>query len=343
MTLPPPTATQLDDDLAGPELGAILRTALDAAVVMRVDGTVAGWNQAAELTFGWSYAEARGRAMSELIVPPEMRARHDAGLQRYLRTGEGPVLNARLEMEALCKNGSRVPVELSVTVTEQRGERVFLGFMRDISARRAHDEAQRTIIMEMHHRVKNLLGVVAGVANLTVRSSETLGEFDSAFTGRLQALARAHEILSDTRWEAAPLRALMQSLLGGYTQGAAPRVECHGQEVLVSSRIITGVSMIVHELLTNAVKYGALGAPGGKVCVEWTLLPGKLELLWREHADLRLTTPAKSGFGTRMIAAVVRGDLRGEHHWRWRSCGVELAVTFPVKADAEGGVVLLRP
>ena len=167
-------------DLDSASLGAVLKTALDAVVVMRLDGVVAGWNDVAERTFGWSYADAFGHRMSELIVPERFREAHEHGLAHYLATGEGPVLDKHLEIDALHRDGHEIPVELSITRTEQFGEPVFLGFLRDISERREAARRQELMIGELNHRVKNLLGVVAGIAHQTARSSDTVSVFITA-------------------------------------------------------------------------------------------------------------------------------------------------------------------
>jgi PAS domain S-box-containing protein len=118
-------------------LRPILDTALDAVVVMRADGSVADWNGAAERTFGWTREEALGRSMGDLIVPPQHREAHSNGLERFNRTGEGPVLNQRIEITALHRDGREFPVELSITVVGgAEVENLFLGFLRDISQRR---------------------------------------------------------------------------------------------------------------------------------------------------------------------------------------------------------------
>ncbi|NML13340.1 PAS domain S-box protein [Sphingobium sp. AR-3-1] len=122
-------------DLRSESLGSVLRTALDAVVVMRTDGTIAGWNDVAERTFGWSFRDASGRRMSDLIIPERFRADHEKGLAHFLATGEGPVLNQHIEIHALHRDGRELPVELSITQTSQFGEPVFLGFLRDIIPR----------------------------------------------------------------------------------------------------------------------------------------------------------------------------------------------------------------
>jgi PAS domain S-box-containing protein len=125
------------------DLTPILDTALDAVVVMTEDGVVAGWNAIAESTFGWSRDEAIGRQLSELIIPPRYREAHHRGLAHYVATGEGPLLNRRVEIVGLRSTGDEFPIELSITSTDLAGERLFLGFLRDISSRKAAETALR--------------------------------------------------------------------------------------------------------------------------------------------------------------------------------------------------------
>lgn len=117
-------------------LSAILSTALDGVIVMESDGRIADWNEVASEIFGWTRNEALAAELSELIIPPRFRADHKKGLERFLRTGVGPLLRTRVEVSALRKNGSEFPVELSITPFHHSGKVVFLGFIRDITDRR---------------------------------------------------------------------------------------------------------------------------------------------------------------------------------------------------------------
>jgi PAS domain S-box-containing protein len=255
--------------LQSENLGVVLKTALDAVVVMRMDGTIAGWNHVAEQTFGWSFAEAEGKRMSEMIIPQRFRGAHEQGLAHFHATGEGPVLNRRIEIEALHRDGHELPIELSITHTGQFGEPIFLGFLRDISDRREAAHRQELLIGELNHRVKNLLGVVAGIAHMTSRSVSSLSEFRPAFSNRLAALGKAHEILTAATWQQASLRALAKDMLSLFIAGDTPRATISGPDILLRPRHLLSVSMILHELLTNASKYGALASPGGHISLQW--------------------------------------------------------------------------
>ena len=123
-------------------LKPVLDTALDAVIMMDESGIVLGWNRHAETTFGFSSAEAVGNSLSSLIIPPQYRVAHDKGLRRFLATGLTDVLNRRIEITALRRNGEEFPVELSITATGEAGSRVFVGYLRDITARL---EAERSL------------------------------------------------------------------------------------------------------------------------------------------------------------------------------------------------------
>ncbi|MEO5640411.1 MAG: PAS domain S-box protein, partial [Sphingomicrobium sp.] len=169
-------------------LQSVLDTALDAVVVMGGDGKIVAWNASAERTFGWSADEAIGLTLSETIIPPVHRTAHETGLAHYHATGEGPVLGKRIEVPALRRDGKEIPVELSINVSEQGGERMFVGFLRDISDRYEAAERQQRVLQESEHRVKNMLTVVAAIAQQTARVSPDLATFSEAFSGRLQSL-----------------------------------------------------------------------------------------------------------------------------------------------------------
>lgn len=316
-------------DLDTQRLGAVLKTALDAVVVMRTDGTVAGWNDVAARTFGWDFADADGQRMSDLIIPHRHRAAHERGLAHYLKTGEGPVLDVHFEIEALHRHGHELPVELSITRTQEFGEPVFLGFLRDISERRAAERRQAMLVGELNHRVKNLLGVVSGIAHQTARTAPDPAAFVPAFLGRLGALGRTHEILTDAAWEDAPLRTLVDAVLEPYAAGDRIRVD--GPDLQLPPRHLLSLSMILHELATNAAKYGALATPAGMLTLDWETDGASISLGWRETVPHGLAPPARVGFGTRMIALSVRHELKGEADTNWHADGLDFRLRFAVE------------
>ncbi len=310
-------------------LQSVLDTALDAVVVMDEAGSVIGWNDHAASLFGWTAAEANGQILAELIVPPAFRAAHTKGLTHYLATGQGPVLGKRIEVTALNRAGEEFPIELSVSPSDQFGERLFIGFMRDISERHAEAERQQRILQESEHRVKNMLTVVAAIAQQTAKVSADIESFQSAFSGRLESLARAHELLVGKVWHDVSLTALAERVLGD--EVAAGRARFGGPEILLKPGQVLGLSMILHELFTNAVKYGALCNDDGTLSVDWLRDGEEVAIEWVEQGPPCASDVPSSGFGHRMIAMSVKSDLKGTIERDWRPDGLTAAIRFPLE------------
>ena len=309
-------------------LQAVLDTALDAVCVMDPDGQVAGWNDHAAECFGWRPEEAIGRQLSELIIPESLRQSHEVGLARYLATGEGPVLNRRIEVPALHRDGHEFPVELSITATEQFGDRLFIGFIRDISDRRAAAERQQRLLQESDHRVKNMLTVVAAIAHQTARTSADVEAFSKVFSGRLEALARSHALLANKAWDEVALTSLAEQVLSADV--AMGRARFGGPEILLPPARVLGLSMILHELYTNAVKYGALCTEEGSIALDWERKGEEVELVWAETGPPCVRDTTSTGFGQRMIAMAVEADLNGTIERDWRPDGLTATIRFPI-------------
>lgn len=310
-------------------LQTVLDTALDAVVVMGEDGRVIGWNGNAEQSFGWSADEALGSRLSDLVIPEQFRVAHELGLDHYLATGEGPVLNQHIEITALHKEGHEVPVELSITASTQFGDRLFVGFLRDITERKAEAERQQRVLQESDHRVKNMLTVVAAIAQQTARGSPDMATFTTAFSGRLESLAKAHALLVGQVWHDVALTALVERVLGADV--LAGRARFGGPEILLKPGQVLGLSMILHELYTNAVKYGALCNDEGTLSLDWSREENMVELVWTEIGVACDSDVPSSGFGQRMIAMSIKSDLSGTIDRDWRPDGLTAVLRFPIE------------
>ncbi|GAC1576324.1 MAG: hypothetical protein NVS3B5_07810 [Sphingomicrobium sp.] len=313
-------------------LQSILDTALDAVVVMSDDGRIVGWSGSAQRIFGWSADEMLGRTLSETIIPPVHRDGHERGLAHFQATGVGPVLGKRIEVPALRRDGSEIPVELSVNVTEQFGERLFVGFLRDISDRREAAERQQRVLQESEHRVKNMLTVVAAIAQQTARVSSDLESFSEAFSGRLQSLAKAHQLLVGRTIGDVALTALAEQVLGADV--AEGRARFGGPELLLRPAQLLGLSMILHELYTNAVKYGALCGEEGSIALDWMVEGDEVIMNWDERGPPCEADTSSTGFGQRMIALSAKSDLGGTVERDWRPEGLAVVMRFPLERNA---------
>jgi PAS domain S-box-containing protein len=315
------------------ELGLVLDTALDAVIVMNADGTVADWNDRAVDVFGWSRAEAIGRVMADLIIPATAREAHWDGLRRYLDTGEGPILRKRIEVLGQRKSGEEVPVELSISPVRGEDGLVFVGCLRDISARKRAEQQQKLLLDELNHRVKNMLSVVTGIASQTARTSSTMSEFNDKFVARLQALNRAHGMLTADNWVATQLHDLIVEILSPYEQSDSARLSLVGPPVALKPNATMALSLILHELVTNATKHGAFSIPEGRISIHWDVggEPSRVELKWHESGVPDVSPPRRSGFGTRLIEASVKHDLRGDLTVNYGSDGVRYNLRFSLE------------
>jgi len=208
--------------------------------------------------------------------------------------------------------------------------------LTDITARKRAEEQQTVLVAELNHRVKNILAIVQSVAAQTVRNAASLDTFNERFAGRLRALALAHDILTKTRWGGVELTQLLGEIAAPYRE----RVTLDGPVLLLPSQSVVPLSLVLHELMTNAAKYGALSG-SGRVALAWQR-EGEgddtaVQMLWREAGGPPVTPPATTGFGTKLIERVLAYDLDGSAALDFRPEGVECRLRFLVgsaKPDA---------
>jgi two-component sensor histidine kinase len=191
------------------------------------------------------------------------------------------------------------------------------------------------LIEELNHRVKNTLAVLQSIATQTFRSASR-AERDK-FEGRLGALAQAHNLLSQEKWQGAELREVIARVLQPYLINAPDRVRMSGPQVPLSPRLAVVLSMIVHEIATNAAKYGALSNDSGAVAVDWEVLDEiggrKLRLVWAESGGPPVTAPVQRGFGSRLIERSARDQLGGEATVDFLPRGVVCTVNCTLDTD----------
>ncbi|WP_052388620.1 PAS domain-containing protein [Belnapia moabensis] len=207
------------------------------------------------------------------------------------------------------------------------------GLALDITARKRTEQRNELLMREVDHRAKNALAVVQ--AALRLSRAETPAELVRIIEGRVAALARAQTILARRRWEGAELHALLEGELAAFLTGIrldAPRAELQGPAVTIAPHAAQPLSMAVHELATNAMKYGALSRRGGHLQVSWRLDAAQrvLSLLWRERGGPEVANPARRGFGSRVIEQTVQVQLGGTVTRRWLPGGLVCEITMPL-------------
>lgn len=299
----------------GGDLAPIVEAALDAVVLTRPDGTIIRWNPVAERVFGWSADAVAGRRFAALVA-----------LTEAAQAGDPP---SGREAIAQHRDGHAIAIDISVTRAVHLGQPVLLSFVRPTSRPPDIGEQQALVLGELDHRMRNLLTVVGSLARQASTGASSLDEFLPAFLGRLDSLARAHEALTSNRWTRASLRALVRDLLEPHRREQSDRIVFDGPDAQLAPRQYISLSMILHELATNAIKYGALSVPDGHVELSWAIDGGTSLLLdWTETSSLRIAPPSRQGFGSRMIAMSARKGLRGRSITSWRDDGVQFSLTF---------------
>lgn len=206
----------------------------------------------------------------------------------------------------------------------------IIGVVMDITDRKAGEEQLKFLAREVDHRANNLLSIVQGAVALS--KAQDVEDLRAVITGRVHALARAHQLLSEARWTGADLRRLILEEMAPFTLGDGPeRVRIDGPELALQPLAAQSVAMVLHELATNAAKHGALSRKGGQVEVVWTVEPDeRLRLRWAERGGPMVTTPTRRGFGTSVIRRALGGALRGETKLDWRPEGVVCLLELPV-------------
>ena len=180
-------------------------------------------------------------------------------------------------------------------------------------------ERQAFLAREVDHRAKNAMAVIQSIVRLT--RAKTAEEYGAAIEGRVQAMARAHSLLSQSRWEGADLRKLIDEEMAPYE-----RVSLDGCTVLLKPHVAQTLALAIHELATNAAKYGALSCPTGHVDVTWAMKPDCVEIIWTERDGPPVCEPSTAGFGSMVIRSVSQ-HLNGTVQFLWRETGLQCVLT----------------
>lgn len=208
------------------------------------------------------------------------------------------------------------------------------------------EQHQRLMVDELNHRVRNMLTVVISLATQTLRQSKTLPEFSEAFMGRVSALSAAYTLLSKDNWTEVKLRDVLQEELRPFTARANNNVSVSGAPVSLKPRAALALSMAVHELVTNAVKYGALSRPDGKVAIHWEIKRTEggevLVWQWNEQDGPQIEPPDRHGFGLSMIERSVRHELKGAAEFVFEATGLRATLTIPLGPSTVRRVELME-
>jgi PAS domain S-box-containing protein len=304
-------------------LASIVESSDDAIVSKNLDGIITSWNRGAERIFGYTAEEAIGQPIT--IVIPQDRQDEERTILTRIRRGERI---DHFETIRQHKHGSLVVISLTVSpVKNAEGKIVGASkIARDITEQKRNQEQIATLAREAEHRSKNLLTSVQAAVMLS--HAETPVDLKQAIEGRIRALANVHSLFVESRWIGAELSTIATQELAPYSEAGEARVRIDGLQVLLEPNAAQATAVILHELATNAAKYGALSAAKGKIELKWLHeADGRLVIRWTEMGGPAVQTPTRQGFGGRVIQQMIR-QLEGKAHFDWRPEGLVCEITL---------------
>jgi len=307
-----------------------------ALIELDADLRIITWAEGARRLFGLEPAAMLGSRFADApFLLPEARAAFVAALAALLAQGD------RREMQAQrFRDGSGAVRDgewyLSSLGSKAASARTLMLQVQDVTERHRAEETQRLLIGELNHRVKNTLATVQAIASQTIRRADDLGAFAGTFTGRLQSLSRAHSLLSATTWQSASLRRLIADQL---SIGTAPeeRLVLDGEDVDLPPETALRFALVLHELTTNAHKYGALSGASGQVTIAWRVAEGVLRLDWVERGGPEVAGFEPRGFGSSLISGSLQ-PCGGAAEVEAQPTGLTWHIALPLTAQIEGAV-----
>ena len=285
-------------------------------------------NEAMLTVLGKSVDAVLGSTIEEVIPRPEQAAAYVAANRRVLDKG----CPENLEEVFTAPAGNNVIFHSSMApLRSAQGTIIGLvGVSVDVTERKRAEQHQRLLINELNHRVKNTLALVQGIAHQTFKNGGT-PEAKAAFEGRLEALSATHGLLTSENWESVSLRKIVSDAIEPFKL-RSDCFEVSGPDVSLPPKSAVTLALAVHELGTNAAKYGALSTDSGRVILHWSTAAGRLRITWREEGGPPVSVPAHRGFGSRLIERGLASELKGEVVIAFEPAGLICTVDAPLPA-----------
>lgn len=319
-------------------LQLVIRAATDAIWDWNLLTNDLWWNEGVTTQFGYQPEETAGGIQWWYDhIHPEDRDRTIKGIHAVIDSGEVMWSDEYRYRKA---DGSYVDVlDRGSVIHNAAGKPVrMIGAMSDITHRKRAEQAlrerldvERMLLQELDHRVRNNLTALLSLVDMTRRSVGDVGSFAERISGRVRAMANVHGLLSDSRWGSLSLRLMITAVAPAE---CIKRVSLEGDDELIPSRQVTGLAMVLHELMTNSVKYGSLSSPGGRLHVAWTARPQQpseprtLMLRWREHGGPEVDGQPAPSVGMELVEGLTKAELRGEAKLNFPRGGADHMLTI---------------
>jgi PAS domain S-box-containing protein len=320
------------------QLASVVETSEDAIITKDLDGIITSWNKGAERIFGYEADEMIGKPINLLI--PEDRPDEEPSILARLKKGQRI---EHYETVRRRKDGELIDISLSVSpLMDSTGKIVGASkIARDITVRRQAQEVQSLLLGEMRHRINNLFAITNSLVTLSARNSKTPMEMEAAIKERLAALARAQQltrrglIQQETEFSNQPtLKGLIHAIFAPYVAAGSnspERIVVSGCDQEINDSAVTSVALLLHELATNAAKYGALSASTGVVHIDCSSKEDSLVMTWEERGGPPIKGPPNSeGFGGTLARKIVANQFRGRFSNDWNSSGLIIRIEIPL-------------
>jgi PAS domain S-box-containing protein len=329
---------QHEASLQSARLASIFASSDDAIISKTLDGRITSWNAGATRIFGYDANEMIGQPIIK-IIPAELRSEEDEILAK-LKRGERI---DHYETVRVAKDGRRLDVSITVSPLRDKFGRIVgaskIG--RDITERKEAEKMQRILTNELVHRIKNTLAMVQAIATQSLLRAKSPADFVAGFTGRVEAMAKAHTLLTNKMMQGVNLVELIneQVLLGG----SDSRISFSGPALILGPQETLHLGLVLHELATNARKFGSLSVPQGRLSIKWQLRTNgarDLQLSWTEIDGPEVKSPGASGFGSALIEHTMRshgGAVSLAYNARGIVCEIKLPLSEQSLARMDTG------
>jgi PAS domain S-box-containing protein len=321
------------EDISRLFLASLLSIAPEAIIAVDDEQRITTFNEGAENTFGWRRDEVLGQHLN-VLLPERFRASH---IDRIRQFGTAPdtarLMGQRTRIFGLHKDGNEFPAEAAICKIIIGPQRIYSVLLRDITVRQRQELQSRLLMNELDHRVRNILTRVQVMIQRSGDEGGSLVEAREALSDRLQSLMISQELISQTNWRGVAVADLIAHQLKPYLTSHNSRIE--GPAIVLNPNATHALSMVFHELTTNAVKYGALSVPEGSVTVSWRreafqATGEELVLRWSEKGGPAVKLPHCEGYGTQLIRELLKYEFDGAVNQRYAPEGLTCEIVLPL-------------